>query len=58
MILGGGVAKQSTLLPLVRERVVALLAGYLTAPEIVAPALGDRAGVLGAIALAQQLAVA
>jgi fructokinase len=53
VILGGGVMKHPGLLPLVRERVSALLAGYVTAPEIVTPALGDRAGVLGAIALAQ-----
>ena len=52
VILGGGVLKQPTLLPLVRARVAGLLAGYVTAPEIVAPALGDRSGVLGAIALA------
>jgi fructokinase len=43
--------------------VQALLHGYLQAPAIleriddyiVPPALGDRAGVLGAIALAQQV---
>ncbi len=53
VILGGGVLKQPALLPLVRDRVAALLAGYVTAPEIVPPALGDRSGVLGAIALAR-----
>jgi fructokinase len=53
VILGGGVMNQPSLLPLVRERVHALLAGYVTAPDIVTPALGDRAGVLGALALAQ-----
>jgi len=61
IVLGGGVPKRPTLLPLVRRRVQALLAGYLDAPElgegidgfIVAPALGDRAGVLGAIELAR-----
>ena len=56
VILGGGVVKQPTLLPLVRERVKALIAGYVAAPEIVAPGLGDRAGVLGAIALAARSA--
>jgi fructokinase len=62
LILGGGVMKQPSLLPLVRARVQALLAGYVSAPElaggideyIVAPSLGDRAGVLGAIELARR----
>ena len=61
VILGGGVMKQPTLLPLVRARMQALLVGYVSAPELssrideylVAPALGDRAGVLGAIELAR-----
>lgn len=62
IILGGGVMRQSHLLPLVRERVQALMGGYIRSPAllnridhyIAPPALGDRAGVLGAIALAQQ----
>jgi len=54
VILGGGVMKQPSLLDAVRERVRGLLAGYVTAPELVAPALGDRAGVLGAIELARR----
>ena len=61
VILGGGVMKQPSLLPLVRARTRELLAGYIAAPElldrldeyIVGPALGDRAGVLGAIELAR-----
>ena len=53
VILGGGVMSQTALLPLVRDRTRVLLAGYVPPPEIVAPALGARAGVLGAIALAQ-----
>jgi fructokinase len=64
VVLGGGVIKQPTLLPLVRARVGELLAGYFNAPElsgdlagyIVAPALGDRAGVLGALELARSAA--
>ncbi len=55
VIVGGGVMKQPSLLDAVRERADALLAGYVAAPEIVAPALGDRAGVLGAIELARAL---
>jgi fructokinase len=61
IVMGGGVMKQPGLFPLVRTRVRELLAGYVAAPEledgldeyIVPPALGDRSGVLGAIALAQ-----
>jgi fructokinase len=61
VILGGGVMKQPSLLPLVRVRTRELLNGYISTPElaegldeyIVGPALGDRAGVLGAIELAR-----
>ncbi len=63
IIIGGGVAKQPTLLPLARQRVRELLAGYLRAPEltdpegidryIVTPDLGGSAGVIGAIELAR-----
>ena len=61
VILGGGVMKQPTLLPLVRQRTRELLAGYVSAQELgdgideylVPPTLGDRAGVLGAIELAR-----
>jgi fructokinase len=63
IIVGGGVAKHPGLLRLVGVRVRDLLDGYLNASEvstaagieqyIVAPALGDHAGVLGAIKLAQ-----
>jgi fructokinase len=63
IIIGGGVGGVPGLLPLVRREVVALVAGYLDAPElgegvddyIVPPGLGTRSGVLGAIALAQTL---
>ncbi len=61
IILGGGVMQQPHLFPIVRERVQALLNGYVQSPAIlehidsyiVPPGLGSRAGVLGAIALAQ-----
>ena len=64
VVIGGGVMRQPSLLPRIRERVAALLAGYVSAPElagdltgyIVAPALGDRAGVLGALELARRVA--
>lgn len=63
MITGGGVMQQPGLMPRLRRRLRALNAGYLATPllgpsideYLVAPALGDRAGVLGAIALAAQL---
>ena len=62
LVVGGGIMQQAHLFPVVRRRVQELLGGYLQAPAIldaidayiVPPALGSRAGVLGAIALAQQ----
>jgi fructokinase len=65
IILGGGVMKRPGLLALVRARMRELLAGYVATPEltdeiddyVVAPALGDRAGVLGAIELARRVAI-
>lgn len=62
VILGGGVMEQPQLMPLVRTRVLELLAGYVQSPAIieqietylVPPGLGNRAGVLGAFALAQR----
>lgn len=62
VILGGGVPQQPHLLPRVREKTVALLNGYVQSPAIlegiesyiVPPGLGSQAGVLGAIALAQE----
>ena len=62
IIIGGGVMEQSHLLPLVLQNVPKLLGGYIQAPQIleninsyiVVPALGRRAGVLGAIALASR----
>jgi fructokinase len=52
IVLGGGVGGERRLLPLVGAELERLLAGYVPAPEIVAPELGAWAGVLGAIALA------
>jgi fructokinase len=62
IVMGGGVMKNPPLLPAVRSWTRMLLAGYLPALErplddyIVAPHLGDRAGVLGALALAARAA--
>ena len=54
IVLGGGVMQMPGLLQLVRAEVERLLGGYVTAGEIVPPALGARSGVLGAIALAER----
>ena len=51
--LGGGVMRAPRLLDLVREQLGTVLAGYVRAPELVTPALGERVGPLGAVALAQ-----
>lgn len=64
IILGGGVMSQSHLFPLIRQDVQSLLNGYIQAPAvlqqidayIVPPRLGGRVGVLGALALAEQVA--
>ncbi len=63
IILGGGVMSQSHLFPLIRQNVQSLLNGYIQAPAvlqqidayIVPPGLGGRVGVLGALALAEQV---
>jgi fructokinase len=59
IVVGGGVGQRPTLLAAVRTELAAQLAGYLTLPPLetflVPPALGDRAGILGAIALAARL---
>jgi fructokinase len=62
VIVGGGVVEARPLLDLVRPRLGRLVAGYLDTPllaervdsYLVSPELGDRAGVLGAIALAER----
>ena len=64
IIMGGGVMQQEHLFPLIREEVQQILRGYIQSPAIleeidryiVPPGLGNRAGVLGAIALAQDAA--
>jgi len=65
IVVGGGVASQPGLLPRVRTQLASLLRGYgvpdgfhADAPAflegfLVAPSLGSRSGVLGALALAQ-----
>jgi fructokinase len=62
VILEGGVMERSVMLPLIRDEVQILLNNYINSPEItknidnyiVTPKLGQYAGVLGAIALAEE----
>jgi fructokinase len=62
IVVGGGVLGQPELLAMIRRDLGGLLGGYLKSPVLdaglerylVAPALGDDAGVLGAIAMAQR----
>jgi len=53
IVLGGGVMRAAGLLARVRAETLKTLGGYVLAPDLVPPALGERAGVLGALALAQ-----
>lgn len=61
IVIGGGVASRPVLLPKVRHAFRRRLNGYIPTLDsvetldayLVAPALGDRSGALGAIALAQ-----
>lgn len=62
IILGGGVMKQTQLFPRIHHYTQSFLNGYIQKPEIssgikdyiVAPGLGDNAGICGALALAKQ----
>jgi len=62
IIIGGGVAHKLQLFPLIHQKVQAVLNGYIQSPQIqeqiaayiVPPRLGGRAGVLGALALAER----
>jgi fructokinase len=66
IVMGGGVMSGARLLPLIRPRLQYWLRGYIDRSEIltdvdryvVAPKLGDYAGVLGALALAMEAAAA
>ena len=61
IVLGGGVMKQPSLIPLVRQKFTELLAGYIRTKEvedvenyIVPASLNDNQGVMGCIGLALQ----
>ena len=55
VILGGGIMQRPELLPKIAARLTELLNGYMAVPDLRPPELGARAGVLGAIALANDL---
>lgn len=58
IILGGGVMKQSQLYPKIRHELGLLMQGYIQLPDlqtyVVPPALGDDAGIAGALILAKK----
>lgn len=64
IVLGGGVMRQATVFGMVRENVRVLMNEYAPADQvestldkyIVAPALGERSGAFGALALAEKAA--
>jgi fructokinase len=64
IILGGGVMEHACLFPRIRQQLTHLLNGYIQSAlltdriedYVVAPRLGDRSGVLGALVLAEQAA--
>jgi fructokinase len=63
IVLGGGVMQRAHLFPLIRMKVKELLNGYVASPVfsssleefIVPPALGNKSGILGAMAMAKAL---
>jgi fructokinase len=54
IVVGGGVMHNLDLFPMIRKHLRECLNGYVQAPDIVPPLLGDDAGVLGGIELAQR----
>lgn len=62
IVMGGGVMKQKQMFPFIQKNVQELLNGYVSMPQIldeidqyiVPPALGDDAGITGALMLAKR----
>jgi len=65
IVLGGGVMERRLLFPLIRRKVNDIVNGYISSPVfagtldkyIVPPALGNRSGILGALALAKTIKI-
>jgi len=53
LILGGGISRRRGMLAMVRQSAAQEMGQYAPLPRILAPGLGARAGVLGALALAR-----
>lgn len=52
IVIGGGVMEDGSLYPQINDVLGQVLNGYVEAPLVVPPGLGDRSGLLGALALA------
>ena len=59
IILGGGVMGQPTLLPMIREKFERLAGGYWKCDDglLVSPAMGNQAGIVGALVMARDSVV-
>jgi fructokinase len=56
VLIGGGVMRRSQLFGMIRNELSRVIAGYVARmPDVMTPGLGDRAGVLGALALASEV---
>ena len=53
VLMGGGVMQHAPLFDLIRAELAQLLNAYVQSPEILPPQLGARAGILGALILAE-----
>ncbi len=55
ILVGGGVMRRQHLYHSIRRKLPDILKEYVALPDVGPPGLGDRAGVLGALALAETL---
>ena len=56
IIMGGGVMQHTGLFEMIRAELATILNAYMPASQVLPPMLGGRAGVLGALVLAEQAA--